>query len=52
MEQAFESAFRQMKDNDAVIVGMYPEYEDQVGINAEYVRRFSGLSQTSAQAAS
>jgi hypothetical protein len=29
-----------MKPNDAVIVGMYPEYEDQVAINAEYVRRF------------
>ncbi|MBT4496144.1 MAG: hypothetical protein HOC74_00395 [Gemmatimonadetes bacterium] len=49
VEQAFEATFRQMKDNDAVIVGMYPEYEDQVGINAEYVRRFSGLSQTLAQ---
>jgi hypothetical protein len=25
-------------------VGMYPEYEDQVALNAEYVRRFSALS--------
>ena len=50
VEQAFEAAFRQMKATDAVIVGMYPEYEDQVGINAEYVRRFSSLSQTPAQA--
>ena len=40
LEQAFESAFRQMKDTDAVIVGMYPEYEDQVGINSEWVRKF------------
>ena len=44
VEAAFEQAFREMKPNDAVIVGMYPEYEDQVAINAEYVRRFSALS--------
>jgi len=40
VEQAFESTFRQIKPNDAVIVGMYPEYEDQAAINAAYVRRF------------
>ncbi len=40
VEAAFEQAFAQMKLNDAVIVGMYPEYEDQVAINAGYVRRF------------
>lgn len=44
VEAAFESTFRQIKPNDAVIVGMYPEYEDQPAINAEYVRRFSHLS--------
>jgi hypothetical protein len=44
VETAFESAFRQIKASDAVIVGMYPEYEDQVAINAELVRRFSHLS--------
>ena len=44
VEAAFESTFRQIKPNDAVIVGMYPEYEDQPAINAEYVRRFSELS--------
>lgn len=44
VEQAFEETFRQLKSNDAVIVGMYPEYEDQVALNAEYVRRFSHLS--------
>ncbi len=43
VEGAFESTFRQIKANDAVIVGMYPEYEDQVAINAELVRRFSHL---------
>jgi len=44
VERAFEETFRQIKASDAVIVGMYPEYEDQVRLNAEYVRRFSGLS--------
>jgi len=44
VEVAFKSTFEQIKANDAVIVGMYPEYEDQVAINAEFVRRFSALS--------
>jgi hypothetical protein len=44
VEAAFKSTFEQIKANDAVIVGMYPEYEDQAAINAEYVRRFSALS--------
>ena len=46
VEDAFEASFRQMKPNDAVILGMYPEYEDQVAINAKYVARFSSLSGT------
>ena len=36
--------YSDIKPSDAVIVGMYPEYEDQIGINAEYTRRFSDLS--------
>ena len=44
VEAAFESTFRQIKPTDAVIVGMYPEYEDQPAIDAEYVQRFSDLS--------
>lgn len=47
VEAAFRETFRQIKPNDAVIVGVYPEYEDQVAINAEFVRRFSGLSGSS-----
>jgi hypothetical protein len=42
VEAAFAATFRQIKPNDAVIVGMYPEYEDQVALNAAYVRRFGG----------
>jgi hypothetical protein len=45
VEGAFESTFRQIKPNDAVIVGIYPEYEDQTAIDAELVRRFSHLSE-------
>jgi hypothetical protein len=41
VEAALESTFRQVKPDDAVIVGMYPEYEDQAALNAEYVHRFS-----------
>jgi len=41
VERAFESTFAQIKPNDAVIVGMWPEFEDQVALNAGYVRRFS-----------
>ena len=43
VEAAFRQAFDLMKPTDAVIVGMYPEYEDQIAINAEYVRRFHDL---------
>ena len=49
VEQAFETTFRQIKPNDAVIVGMYPEYEDQVRLNSGYVRRFSDLSTRTGQ---
>ncbi|TFG71307.1 MAG: hypothetical protein E4H27_04905 [Anaerolineales bacterium] len=45
VEQAFEEAFSEIKVNDAVIVGMYPEYEDQPALNAALVKRFSHLSQ-------
>lgn len=44
VETAFEHAFRSIKPTDAVIVGMYPEYEDQIALNADYTRRFSPLS--------
>lgn len=44
VEGAFRSTFAQIKANDGVIVGMYPEYEDQIAINAKYTLRFSELS--------
>jgi hypothetical protein len=45
VERAFEATFRGIKAHDAVILGIYPEYEDQVQLDADYVRRFSALSQ-------
>jgi hypothetical protein len=45
VERAFEATFRGIKAADAVILGIYPEYEDQVQLDADYVRRFSALSQ-------
>jgi hypothetical protein len=42
VEAAFAETFRQIKPTDAVIVGMYPEYEDQVRLNAGYVRKYGG----------
>ena len=44
VEEAFRETLRQIKPNDALIVGMYTEYEDQVRLNADYVRRYSDLS--------
>jgi hypothetical protein len=39
IDTAFQFAFDNMKSNDAVIIGMYPRYFDQVRDNAERVRR-------------
>jgi hypothetical protein len=41
VEEAFRETLTSIKPSDGVIVGMYPKYEDQPAINAEYVRRFS-----------
>jgi hypothetical protein len=40
VEQAFQEAFGSIKPTDAIIVGMYDRYIDQVAENAEYTRRF------------
>jgi hypothetical protein len=39
VEQAFRTAYQGIKPSDAIIVGMYPKYADQVKENAELVRR-------------
>lgn len=47
VEAAFAEALRQIKPNDALIVGLYPEFEDQVRMDADYVRRYSATSRKS-----
>jgi len=39
LEQAFRFAFENIKPQDAVIVGMYPRFKDEVRENAELARR-------------
>jgi hypothetical protein len=39
VEAAFRYAFERIKPTDAVIVGMWQKYSDQVGMNADIVRR-------------
>jgi hypothetical protein len=40
VEKAFQFAFSNIKPSDAVIVGMYPRYKDEVTENAGLTRRF------------
>jgi hypothetical protein len=44
-ERAFEFAFRNIRRTDAVIVGMFPRFEDHAAHNAALTRRFASLSQ-------
>ncbi len=44
MDEAFRFAFENIKPTDAVIVGMYPRYSDQVRENAERARRILGVT--------
>jgi sirohydrochlorin ferrochelatase len=39
IDEAFRFVFRNIKPQDAIIVGMYPRYSDQIRENAERVRR-------------
>jgi hypothetical protein len=39
IEQAFRTAFESIKPYDAVYVGMFPRFRDEVHINAEIVHR-------------
>jgi hypothetical protein len=41
---AFEYAFSHIKPNDGVVVGMFPQYRNQVEENARYVREILGAS--------
>ena len=39
LERALRFTFGNIKPQDAAIVGMYPRFKDEVGENAELVRR-------------
>lgn len=43
VEGAFRFAFENIKPSDAVIVGMFPRYKDEVKENAGFTRRFGTL---------
>jgi hypothetical protein len=45
VERAFRETFESIKPNDGVIVGIYDRYSDQVGENAEFVRKYGAESQ-------
>jgi hypothetical protein len=44
VEKAFKFAFEHIKKTDAVIVGMYPRFEDEIQLNADYVRKHGALA--------
>ena len=44
VEQAFQDALSNIKANDGIIVGMYPEYENQVELNTNYLKKYGHLS--------
>ncbi len=44
VERAFRYAFDRIKPTDAVIVGMYPRFEDEVRLNVQYARKYAGSS--------
>ncbi len=44
IEDAFKEAFENIKPSDAIIVGMYDRYVDQIAENCGYVRRFGAVS--------
>ncbi len=43
VERAFQFAFQNIKPTDAVIVGMFPVYEDEIALNAAYTRKHGRL---------
>ncbi|HYK92223.1 MAG TPA: twin-arginine translocation signal domain-containing protein [Acidobacteriota bacterium] len=46
VQTAFRFAFERIKPTDAVIVGMYPRFEDEVTLNATYARKYGNPTAT------
>ena len=38
--EAFKWAFENIKKTDAVIVGMFQQYQDEIALNAEFTRKY------------
>jgi len=43
VEQAFRFAFQNIKPTDAVIVGMYPRFSDEIAENADFTRKYGTI---------
>jgi len=43
VREAFRYAFANIKPKDAVVVGMFPKYEDQVSLNCRYAQEFGAV---------
>ncbi|RPJ09788.1 MAG: hypothetical protein EHM28_00470 [Spirochaetaceae bacterium] len=41
VQTAFKRTFAAIKPADAIVVGMFPKYLDQISLNAEYAKRFA-----------
>jgi hypothetical protein len=46
VQEAFKFAFENIKSSDAVIVGMYPRFEDEIQLNIEYARKYGTPKQS------
>jgi hypothetical protein len=44
VDEAFQFAFQNIKPSDAVIVGMFPRYEDEVRLNVAYARKYGQIA--------
>jgi len=46
VQTAFQFAFERLKPIDAVIIGMYPRYRDQIAESAALARQFGAVKGT------
>jgi hypothetical protein len=44
VRETFQYAFSHIKPTDGVIVGMYPQFFDEIGANAKYTREFGTVT--------
>jgi len=44
VERAFQYAYSRIKKTDAVIVGMYPRFEDEIRLNVGYAKKYGSIA--------